>query len=284
MMEEMPTFTMDNGFTDARQYLTSFCWNGDPFCPRCNENNIYELKDGRMRCGGCGYTFHDFSGRWINRVQLPPRYWLKIVAKFSAGLNTTEIAEALMVSYNTVFKALHVIRLAVICQGRDAHRFVDHRSRFVDFCARHKNSLKKGRRIVCQAPVFGIRHENGSASLYLLEECTGHEALRAAPLKKLWREVVYTDSWAGFDGLIFSCCKTFREQRRIPETEAKLGLDAAEGFWPFAKRRLSVYHCMSPVHFPLYLKEQEFRYAHRGGDLPHALLKALCSFVPNLAH
>lgn len=276
--------SLGNGIADAKAYLASFCWENDPFCPRCKEANIYSLKDGRNRCGGCGYTFHDFTGRWINRVQLPPRYWLKIVDKFTRSLNTSEIAEALMVSYNTVLKALHVIRLAVVSQGMEAHKFVDRRNEFIDFCSRHKKAMKNGGKAPCQAPVFGVRQQNGSARLHLLDSCTGHEAIGLAPLKKKWREVVYTDCYLDYDGLIFSCCKTFREDRPFPETSANVSLDAAAGFWVFARKRLAVYHCMSPENFPLYLKEQEFRYAHRHGGLPQALLQALCRFVPNLAH
>lgn len=282
-MGNVASSSLGNGVADAKAYLASYCWDNGPFCPRCSESNVYALKDGRIRCGGCGYTFHDFTGRWINRVQLPPRYWLKIVDKFAQGSNTKEIAEALMISYNTVFKALHLIRLAVVSQGLDAHKFVDRRNEFVDFCSSHKKVLKNAGEAPCQAPVFGVKQHNGAARLFLLDTCTGHEAMDLAPLKKLWREVVYTDYFQGFDGLIFSCCKSFRENKHIPETDIHLSLDASEGFWAFAKKRLAVYHCMSPENFPLYLKEQEFRYAHRDGGLRQALFRTLCRFVPNLA-
>ena len=59
------------GRTDAHGYFRDLCWQGGVFCPRCQSRRVYVLKEGRMRCGGCGYTFHDFSGRWINRVKIP---------------------------------------------------------------------------------------------------------------------------------------------------------------------------------------------------------------------
>jgi transposase len=269
---------------DAKSYLASFCWDGDPFCPRCSESTVYNLKDGRMRCGGCGYTFHDFSRRWINRVQIPPRYWLKILDMYARGFNAREISDDLMVSYNTVFKALNVVRLAVVCLAADAGKFLDDNHGFVDFCAAHKRALKDGRTISCRAPVFGIRHKKDEVELELIDELRGQEAFDLPALKKLWREIIYTDAWEGYDGLVFSCCKRFRDDTPIPPIEAKLGLDAAEGFWAFARKNLSVYHCLSPENFPYYLKEQEFRYRHRDGDLISALLGALCRFVPNLAH
>jgi transposase len=217
-------------------------------------------------------------------VQIPPRYWLKILDMFARGYNTREIADGLMVSYNTVFKALNVVRLAVVCLAADACKFMDGNNGFIDFCAEHKLALKSGRAIPCRAPVFGIRHKKDEVELELIDELCGHEAFDLPALKKLWREIIYTDAWDGYDGLVFSCCKRFRDGTPLPPTEAKLGLDAAEGFWVFARNNLSVYHCLSPENFPYYLKEQEFRYRHRDGDLISALLGALCRFVPNLAH
>jgi transposase len=270
---------------DARSYLASFCWDGDPFCPRCSEQNVYGLKDGRMRCGGCGYTFHDFSCRWINRVRVPPRYWVKIIDKFAFGQNTREIADSLMISYNTVFKALNVVRMAVACRDRHGARFVDERNEFVDFCARHRDSAcDDPGELHCRAPVFGVRQENGRAVLELLDDCTGQDAVDMPVLKKLWREVVYTDFCRDYDGLVFSCCKRFREDRLPFRPDVRVGLDAAEGFWSFARKKLDTYHCLSPGNFPLYLKEQEFRHAHRDKDLTAALLRTVCRFVPNLDH
>ena len=48
-----------------------------------------------------------------------------------------------------------------------------------------------------------------------------------------------------------------------------------EGFWSFAKERLMKYHNVNPMKFPFYLKEFEFRYNHRNGDLFNDLLKVL---------
>lgn len=57
--------------TPARRYLLGVCWkNHQRFCPRCRCRKVYRLADGRRRCARCRYTFHDFSGRWINRGAL----------------------------------------------------------------------------------------------------------------------------------------------------------------------------------------------------------------------
>ena len=62
----------------------------------------------------------------------------------------------------------------------------------------------------------------------------------------------------------------------------KVYINGLEGFWGYAKERLIKHHGVSPSKFPVYLKEMEFRYNHRHGDLFTLVLKALCQLVPNL--
>jgi len=48
----------------------------------CEARKIYRIRRDRYRCGRCGYEFSDFAGRWINKVKLPPRYWLWLIKLF----------------------------------------------------------------------------------------------------------------------------------------------------------------------------------------------------------
>jgi len=40
-------------------------------------------------------------------------------------------------------------------------------------------------------------------------------------------------------------------------------INGIEGFWSYAKERLRKYHGVDQAHFPLYLKELEFRFNYR---------------------
>ncbi len=55
----------------------------------------------------------------------------------------------------------------------------------------------------------------------------------------------------------------------------KVCINGIEGSWSYAKGRLLKYHGLSAQLFPLYLKELEFRYNMRDGDLYEELLKIL---------
>ena len=57
---------------------------------------------------------------------------------------------------------------------------------------------------------------------------------------------------------------------------------SVEGFWSWAKERLFKHHAISPKHFPLYLKELEFRYNHRFELIFEQLVAYMSDFVPEL--
>lgn len=56
-------------------------------------------------------------------------------------------------------------------------------------------------------------------------------------------------------------------------------INGIEGFWGYAKSRLSRFRGMHPQTFLFHLKECEFRFNHRRQDLYHVLLK-LCRDNP----
>jgi transposase len=61
-------------------------------------------------------------------------------------------------------------------------------------------------------------------------------------------------------------------------------VDSLSGsFWAFARTRLRRFNGVTPRRFPLYLKELEFRYNHRGEDLFPLLADRLCALVPDFA-
>lgn len=266
---------------DPQAFFSSFCWPEGLHCPRCHATKIYQLRGGRKRCGLCKYTFHDFSQRWINRVQISPKQWLELLSLFIDGANAHKTAQAMGVSYNTAYKAMTTIRLSLL-DSASSPVFISQKNDFKNYCAQHQAGA--GHDLPCVAPVFGVRHENGRAHVSLLSDMQGHEAIEAPIVKKSWREVVYTDPLGEYDGLMFACCRLFRDHNAaFLSPAARVVLDGAGGFWPFARKNLANYHCRAPEVFPLYLKEQEFRYIHRKKDLTPLLAERLCAFVPNLA-
>ena len=104
----------------ARRYLAMLCWkNYRRFCIRCHSYQIYRIVHKRFRCKRFAYTFHDFIGRWVNRLRISCQSWLWIIKLFELELPTKKIAEQLDLSYPTALKATHLIRMAIVANGAD---------------------------------------------------------------------------------------------------------------------------------------------------------------------
>jgi len=79
--------------SNARKYLLGKCFkNHQRFCPRCNNRKLYKLKGGRYRCSRCSYTFHDFSGRWINQGRLTCVQWLFLIKLFELEVSVRKMS------------------------------------------------------------------------------------------------------------------------------------------------------------------------------------------------
>lgn len=99
----------------ARKYLSRKCRkNGHRFCPRCTQRKLYKLADERYRCSLCDYTFHDFSGRWINYGRLSALQWLSLIKLFELEVSVRKMSLQLGLSYRAVYWAVSTIRMAIL--------------------------------------------------------------------------------------------------------------------------------------------------------------------------
>ena len=110
----------------ARKYFTKKCRkNGRRFCPRCDHRKLYKLSSGKHRCSRCKYSFHDFSGRWINHGRLSCVQWLSLIKLFELELSVRKMAEQMKLAYNTVYQAVQTIRCSILAHACDASDLMD---------------------------------------------------------------------------------------------------------------------------------------------------------------
>ena len=89
--------------------------------------------------------------------------------------------------------------------------------------------------------------------------------------------VIHSDGWHGYDGLVdIGFDKHFRVNHSNNEFASGEGhINGIESFWSYAKRRLAKFNGVAKHTFYLHLKEAEFRFNHRRGNLYLELLKLL---------
>lgn len=265
----------------ARKYLLGFCFeNHQRYCPRCKGKKLYRLADDRRRCSSCRYTFHDFSGRWINQGNLTAGHWLRLIKLFELELSVRKIAQQLCLSYNAAYKSVHTIRAAILAHSIDGDVSLSGEVEVDESYFGGKRKGKRGRGAAGKVPVFGILEREGRVFVEVLPSTRAKDVL-ALTVKKVRRgSIVYTDKYRSYDALMFCGYRHLRVDHGKYFSRGRVYINGLEGFWSYAKERIMKYHGVSPQRFPYYLKELEFRYNHRKEDLFPLITKYLCNLVP----
>jgi transposase len=267
----------------ARLYFKKFCWkNSHVFCIACRSYKIYRIADKRYRCKRCGYKFHDFTDRWINKVKISYKKWLWIIKLFELEVSARKIAQQVQLSYPTVLKAVTSIRIALVATSKDAKDLFNGEIELDESYFGGKRKGKRGRGAYNKVPVFGILERNGTVLVEVVKDVTA-ESLLSMTVKTVRRgSIVYTDKFRSYNALMFCGYRHLRVDHKKRFSTGKVYINGLEGFWSYAKERIMKFHGVSKEKFPLYLKEMEFRYNNRNKDIFTLLVQNLCNTVPKL--
>jgi transposase len=207
---------------------------------------------------------------------------MTLVHVFEEEHPVAHIAARLGRAYATIFHAVTVLRACILAHSETSHPLLDGGLDKLKHVWTHRShdALRVGN----HAPVFGVRENDGAVSVPVLPDIGPKHVLRF-PIKKVRRgNLVYTGRVTIYDTLVFAAPPGDWGQQDARFCRSPVYIDGTTGFWSYAARRLAAHHGVSPAHFPLYLKELEFRYNHRQQELAPILLRYLCDFVPRLRH
>lgn len=265
----------------AQKYLLEKSFkNHQRFCPRCRHRKLYRLVDGRHRCSRCEYSFHDFSGRWINRGRLRCVQWLWLIKLFELEVSVRKMAQQMGLSYRAVYAAVRAIRLAILAHAEDAKLLLSGEIELDESYFGGRRKGNRGRGAAGKVPVFGILERDGRVHVSVVADVSA-KTLLGLTVKKVRRgSVVYTDKFGSYDSLMFCGYRHLKVDHQKCFSSGKVYINGLEGFWSWAKERLIKHHGVSKTYFPLYLKELEFRYNNRNGDIFDQVAKYLCDLVP----
>jgi len=89
--------------------------------------------------------------------------------------------------------------------------------------------------------------------------------------------IIHSDGWRGYDGLVdVGYAKHFRVNHGDDQFATDQShINGIESFWSFSKRRLQKFNGVPAQTFSLHLKECEWRFNHRHGNLYLELLRLL---------
>lgn len=272
---------------EAREVLLALCWpDGHKSCPRCTARAPYQLAGGRLRCGNCRYTFHDYTGRWLNETGLSALKWTKLAQAFAAELSTREAAAEVEISYNTAFKALTVMRLAILAQGADARQFMGPGAPLYPIMQAGR-AEEREHTPGTSLPVYGLLSRSQHIFVDLLPELTAESVLHFNHNFHLrvvrHGSILITDRYKAYDALVLCGDESLPYHYLLRHPGQIFAESGGYGFWDFTRPRLRQFKGLSWRRFPLYLKELALRYNMRDEDLTRTLLSALCALVPKFA-
>jgi len=267
----------------AHNYLSKKCRkNGHRFCPRCNQRKLYKLKDNRRRCSRCKYTFHDFSGRWVNHGRFTCIQWLSLIKLFELEQSVRKIAEQMNLSYNTVYNGIQTIRYSILVHAQDAAELLSGEIELDESYFGGRRKGNRGRGAAGKVPVFGILERQGEVMVTVVPDVSA-ETLIGLTVKTVRRgSIVYTDKFRSYNSLMFCGYRHLKVDHDKRFSSGKVYINGLEGFWSWAKERIIKHHGISKEKFPLYLKELEFRYNNRHTDIFEKVSDYLCDLVPKL--
>lgn len=265
----------------AYLYLSKKCRkNGRRICPKCTCRKLWKLEGGRRRCSRCKYTFSDFTGRWLSRSRLSCQNWVRILKLFELEVSARKVAAQLSVPYNTVHRAMMILRHAILCAASDAETLLGGEIELDESYFGGRRKGKRGRGAAGKVPVFGILERQGIVRVEAVPDVRA-DTLLGLTVKTVRRgSIVYTDRYQAYDSLMFCGYRHLAVNHKKRFATGKVYINGLEGFWSWAKERLIKHHGISPKWFPFYLKELEFRYNHRHEDIFDLTAEAVCSLVP----
>jgi len=201
----------------------------------------------------------------------------EIIKYFSLDFSATVTSKLTSISRNTINKIFNQIRLLLFLEGlslqeREEGEFELDESYF----GAKRVGGKRGRGAAGKTPVFGLLKREGGVYVEVVKNCTKEQLMPIIQGKILEGSTINTDGWKAYDGLILNGYTHHRVYHSYNEfARGKSHVNGIESFWSYAKRRLAKFNGLTDKKFILHLKECEFRFNNRKGDLYQILLEKL---------
>ena len=132
---------------------------------------------------------------------------------------------------------------------------------------------KRGRGAGGKVPVFGLLKRGGKVHTVIIPNVGSTTLFPIIRARIKPDAVVYSDSFQAYDVLDVSEFRHMRINHREQFADRGNHINGIENFWNQAKRHLRRYNGIPRAHFPLYLKECEWRFNYRPANRLLATLK-----------
>lgn len=217
------------------------------------------------------------KNRYYRRSKISEAKFRQIVRHFALDLTATECAALTAISVrsiNSIYLRIR-FRMAQWCATRSP--FSGELEADESYFGARRVRGKRGRGAAGKTIVFGLLKRDDCVYTEIVPDASKRTLQAIIRGKADVASIIHTDGWRGYDGLVdIGFDKHFRVHHGNNEfVRGNSHVNGIESFWSFAKRRLAKFNGVAKHTFELHLKECEFRFNHRHGNLYLALLKLL---------
>src|SRR3989339_80370 len=226
-------------------------------CVWCGSFKVNKTTRGYVKCRLC----HKQKSLKMIRTEIG------IVTGFYQQQPAYRLANDLGMDYQTVTRVYQKLRLSLyyIAQLEGAKLSGEVEMDESYFGGRRKG--KRGRGAAGKSIVFGLLERDGRVYTKVVERVTADELMAHIRQRTRKGSVYYADTFRSYNSL-----KRWGKHHRLNHGKAfshhgKNHINGIEGFWSSANHILYNYRGVSKYHFPMYLKEVEYRFNHRNDNL-----------------
>ena len=195
----------------------------------------------------------------MRRSRLNPEKQRRLMELFVSGATARCAADLVGVNFKTAAYYFHRLRMIIDQATQDETAFageveVDESS----FGGVRKG--KRGRGAAGKVPVFGLLKRGGRVYAKGISDTKSHTLQSIIEQRVVPDSIVYSDHSRSYNVLDVSGFTHFRINHSERFAAKQNHIHGIENFWNQAKRHLQRFNGIPKMHFPLFLKECEWRF------------------------
>lgn len=229
-------------------------------CVFCGSFKVYRTHRGYVRCR------QKSCGKQKSLTQL--RKELAIVRGFYEQQPAYRVSQDLHLDYQAITRVYQRLRETIYhvaeLEGKKLSGEIEMDESY--FGGRRKG--RRGRGAKGKSIVFGLLERDGRVYTRVVEGVSADDLMTIIRKKTRKGSVYYTDRFRSYNSLKrWGKHHKVNHSKNMVDKRTKNHINGIEGFWSFAKHILYNYRGVSKYHFPMYLKEVEYRFNHRKENL-----------------
>jgi transposase len=186
----------------------------------------------------------------------------KLLELFVGGVPARTAAELVGINRHSATLFYHKLREMIACELEDENP-LDGEIEVDESYFGGTRKGKRGRGAAGKVPVFGLLKRQGKVYAKVIPDASANTLMPIIERKVVPDSIVYSDSWRAYNALDVSAFHHHRvnhAETYVDPANRRNHVNGIENFWSQAKRHLRKYNGIPKHHFPLFLKECEFRF------------------------